>query len=571
MGQLDNVKLFKNKFINQDVVDSYLNEAKAHINKDDWAQLLYTCLQANKLTDAVKLLRGTRYSLVHCSNSSYDVNTTEIPISELIHYFKESDTTLNPEGVTIICANGNVYMSEGWADEEAKTKFSVRFLYSFTGPQGLQGVQGIQGLQGVPGPEFCICDIGVNAHPQDTGGKFYYQVTYGPDNKQYWSRYPIRGETVLLPIYRTNSAIPSQTGTYLTFTKANTVPTYVSDNETYTITLEQQDKGWLIKGDQGPQGPQGPVGPQGPLGPTGPQGEIGPRGLQGPQGIQGVPGPTGPQGPVGPQGPKGDLGPTASLSLINIPLIEAADFPESFSTAGYLASNQNQTEGWTHVPRVGDLLTTLIKHKEDVLDSSMVGGTTVAWVPYKVSGYVTTVEDITEVSSNPRYLITVDYPSYVKLGLQGPKGDYGARIKSTTYLNTDAAGGNVYRQTYVDGSVFDFTAPRGPQGIQGEQGPKGGGFQRLTYSFSVMPENWVQETHSPFNYKYYLGTIPHNTSDETGLITLSNNATAFCATYGVIIGERVALSANETSITLYALKKPEGSRTLTVIYEEVTE
>lgn len=135
MGKLDDVRLFKNKFTSQAVVDSYLNEGKAHINKDDWAQLLYTCLQANKLTDAVKLLRGTRYSLVHCSNTTYTVNTAEIPVSELIHYFKEEDTTLKPDGITIICANGNVYISEGWANEE-QTALTVTYLYNFEGPRG---------------------------------------------------------------------------------------------------------------------------------------------------------------------------------------------------------------------------------------------------------------------------------------------------------------------------------------------------------------------------------------------------------------------------------------------------
>lgn len=137
MGILDDVRLFKNKFTSQAIVDNYLNEGKAHITKDDWAQLLYTCLQANKLTDAVKLLRGTRYSLVHCSNTTYTADTTEIPVSELIHYFmdEEADTTLKPDGITIICANGNVYVSEDWANEE-QTALTVTYLYNFEGPRG---------------------------------------------------------------------------------------------------------------------------------------------------------------------------------------------------------------------------------------------------------------------------------------------------------------------------------------------------------------------------------------------------------------------------------------------------
>ena len=61
---LDDIKLFKNKFINEDTVNGYLSEGKAHITKDDWAQLLYTCLQANKLTEAVKSLNQNRYYVI---------------------------------------------------------------------------------------------------------------------------------------------------------------------------------------------------------------------------------------------------------------------------------------------------------------------------------------------------------------------------------------------------------------------------------------------------------------------------------------------------------------------------
>ena len=61
-------------------------------------------------------------------------------------------------------------------------------------------------------------------------------------------------------------------------------------------------------GPQGPMGPQGPIGPAGEIGPAGPQGAPGPAGIQGPAGPAGAQGPAGEIGPAGPQGVAGPAG-----------------------------------------------------------------------------------------------------------------------------------------------------------------------------------------------------------------------------------------------------------------------
>lgn len=58
-------------------------------------------------------------------------------------------------------------------------------------------------------------------------------------------------------------------------------------------------------------------------------------------------------------------------------------------------------------------------------------------------------------------------------GIQGPKGADGVGVKSITFKNTNEDGGNVYTVTLTNGSTYDFTAPRGQQGIPGQSGQPG--------------------------------------------------------------------------------------------------
>ena len=61
-------------------------------------------------------------------------------------------------------------------------------------------------------------------------------------------------------------------------------------------------------------------------------------------------------------------------------------------------------------------------------------------------------------------------------GEQGEKGDTGAtgaKILSTELIGQDVSGGNVYKQTFDNGSTAEFTAPKGEKGDKGEQGEQG--------------------------------------------------------------------------------------------------
>lgn len=336
---LDDIKLFKNKFLDEATVDNYLNEPKVHLTKDDWAQLLYTCLQANKLTDAVKSLKQTRYSVLYCTVNA-PPETTEISAGAFNQLFPEPDSPLEDvpfeKGLTAICANGNVFMTKGLVEHINGIFVEVEYIATFQGPQGIQGPQGVQGPQGIQGPEFCICDIGVEA-PTDNAYELYdYTVSYNPTNKQYWSRYPRQGETVLLPVYRRFTGnLAHWTGTYLTFTKATTVPEYTSDNLEYNIVLTQYDKGWNLNGEVGPQGPQGIQGIQGI------QGEVGPQGPQGPQGIQG------PQGEVGPQGPRGETGPQGPQGSQGIQGIQGETGPRGYGIKRSYYEKAIEPSDWT--------------------------------------------------------------------------------------------------------------------------------------------------------------------------------------------------------------------------------
>lgn len=60
------------------------------------------------------------------------------------------------------------------------------------------------------------------------------------------------------------------------------------------------------------------------------------------------------------------------------------------------------------------------------------------------------------------------------MGKQGQKGDTGAKIVSTVLTGQDTSGGNIYKQTFDDGSTAFFTAPKGTKGDKGDDGKTGG-------------------------------------------------------------------------------------------------
>lgn len=65
------------------------------------------------------------------------------------------------------------------------------------------------------------------------------------------------------------------------------------------------------------------------------------------------------------------------------------------------------------------------------------------------------------------------YWQSVCFSAKGEKGDTGAAIVKTTLVGYDTAGGAIYQQTFDDGNVQEFTAPKGKQGDPGAKGETG--------------------------------------------------------------------------------------------------
>lgn len=70
---------------------------------------------------------------------------------------------------------------------------------------------------------------------------------------------------------------------------------------------------------------------------------------------------------------------------------------------------------------------------------------------------------------NPEQSATIHFGRFIK----GDPGKDAPKLIRTEFDHKDADGGNVYRQTYSDGSTQLFTAPRGEIGSQGPKGEKG--------------------------------------------------------------------------------------------------
>lgn len=56
------------------------------------------------------------------------------------------------------------------------------------------------------------------------------------------------------------------------------------------------------------------------------------------------------------------------------------------------------------------------------------------------------------------------------VGEKGEPGETGAKVVSTELVGQDENGGNIYKQTFDDGTTANFTAPKGEKGDQGEKG-----------------------------------------------------------------------------------------------------
>lgn len=144
-------------------------------------------------------------------------------------------------------------------------------------------------------------------------------------------------------------------------------------------------------------------------------------------------------------------------------------------------------------------------------------------------------------------------------GIQGPKGADGVGVKSITFKNTNEDGGNVYTVTLTNGSTYDFTAPRGQQGIPGQSGQPGTtDYEKLINKPDVYTKT---ETNDLLNEK--LGKKEKaesaKTADSAGACT-GNSATATkLQTAREINGVNFDGSANITVKDSTALPKTGGT------------
>ena len=86
---------------------------------------------------------------------------------------------------------------------------------------------------------------------------------------------------------------------------------------------------------------------------------------------------------------------------------------------------------------------------------------------------------------------------------KGDTGATGAKIIKTELIGQDANGGNIYKQTFDDGTTATFTAPKGAKGDKGADGVS------ITGIDTVSDEVIGDETHTTLRAHY-----SNNTTDE---------------------------------------------------------
>lgn len=98
--------------------------------------------------------------------------------------------------------------------------------------------------------------------------------------------------------------------------------------------------------------------------------------------------------------------------------------------------------------------------------------------PLKASAYAqaiaTTQPDITDIGGDGEPNIEIiEQNGSPKFKFSNIKGKTGAKLISQILIGQDENGGNIYQQTFNDGTTATFTAPRGEQGEKGDKGEKG--------------------------------------------------------------------------------------------------
>ena len=186
-------------------------------------------------------------------------------------------------------------------------------------------------------------------------------------------------------------------------------------------------------GVDGIQGPAGPTGPQGEQGTTGPQGE---QGLQGPQGETGATGATGPAGSTGPAGPTGAAGATGATG----PQGEQGPYAPDYDS-GWVDISDKNGEYFTLMHNLGST---------DVI-VEITGKTAVDGGAHQrhfgltgyVSGFARTYGGAG--SDSGRSVVKTGDGGYA---IAGTTTSYGAGSTDAWLVKTDAAGNELWTQTY---------------------------------------------------------------------------------------------------------------------------
>lgn len=143
-------------------------------------------------------------------------------------------------------------------------------------------------------------------------------------------------------------------------------------------------------------------------------------------------------------------------------------------------------------------------------------------------------------------------------GVDGEDGATGAKLVSQVLVGQDASGGNIYKQTFDDGTTAIFIAPKGEQGEQGEAGKDGAiSVQYITDIDKILDDPYTLPTGTfdpVFPYIY----LAYTTSSKTSYALYQYDPTEKTLTFLDNIRENVLyyVANGEKKGIYYALRSP---------------
>lgn len=143
---------------------------------------------------------------------------------------------------------------------------------------------------------------------------------------------------------------------------------------------------------------------------------------------------------------------------------------------------------------------------------------------------------------------------------------HAGKVVSTTLIGQDASGGNIYRQTYLDGTTATFTAPKGEKGEQGEQGPNGGPPPLYHHTVVNLLTYQVKGDSGNVTLSFICNSNTPFTTDKELFDALGDNFYLPCKGYGEITGGGYA-----HFIGMRGTTTSEGEQKLYFITEDLAE